>query len=152
MPLSTRRKTCALPRCTGSVGTNPTRQLSLQPEAPGADQEVTNDLKHSRKSPLRGGSGPCGPQRERTLSRPRKGQWGSRPVVLPGKAAVVGQASEIRTRRFLRGRGGSTHGREPVRNKGSLSRRPRRASRLVNGEPARAGAGRGRWRRGPYYR
>src|SRR5687767_9734184 len=53
---------CALPRCTGSVGANPTRQLSLQPEAPGADQEATNGLKHSRKSPLLGGSGPCGPQ------------------------------------------------------------------------------------------
>src|SRR5688572_7611852 len=35
---------CALRRCTGSVGASPTRQLSLQPEAPGADQEVTNDL------------------------------------------------------------------------------------------------------------
>src|SRR3954468_13939398 len=31
---------CALPRCTDDVGANPTRQLSLQPEAPGADQEA----------------------------------------------------------------------------------------------------------------
>src|SRR4051812_16211551 len=35
---------CALPRCTDDVGANPTRQLSLQPEAPGADQEATNGL------------------------------------------------------------------------------------------------------------
>src|SRR3954454_7751080 len=32
----------ALPRCTDVVGANPTRQLSLQPEALGADQEATN--------------------------------------------------------------------------------------------------------------
>src|SRR4051794_25206335 len=63
---------CALRRCTGSVGASPTRQLSLQPEAPGADQEVTNGLKHLGKRPLSGASGPCGPQRERTPSRPRK--------------------------------------------------------------------------------
>jgi hypothetical protein len=63
---------CALRRCTGSVGASPTRQLSLQPEAPGADQEVTNDLKHFGKRPRLGASGPCGPQRERTPRRPRK--------------------------------------------------------------------------------
>ena len=40
---------CALPRCTDVVGANPTRQLSLQPEAPGADQEATNSLKHFGK-------------------------------------------------------------------------------------------------------
>ena len=39
-------------------------KLSLQPEALGADQEATNDLKHPEKRPLQGDSGPCGPQRE----------------------------------------------------------------------------------------
>jgi len=34
------------------VGANPTRQLSLQPEAPGADQEATNGLKHFGKVPF----------------------------------------------------------------------------------------------------
>jgi len=38
----------ALQRRTGSVGGMPTRPLSLRPEAPGADQEVTNGLKYSR--------------------------------------------------------------------------------------------------------
>jgi len=33
---------------------NPTRQLSLQPEAPRASQEVTNDLKHFGKTILKG--------------------------------------------------------------------------------------------------
>jgi hypothetical protein len=47
------------------VGANPTRQLSLQPEAPGADQEVTNGLKHFGKRPLLGVSGPYGPQQKR---------------------------------------------------------------------------------------
>ena len=119
---------CALTRCIGSVGANPTRQLSLQPETPGADQEATNGLKHSGKSSLLGGSGPCGPQREQTLSRPRNEQCGSRPAILTGKADAAGEASETRTRRFHRGSGGSTHGREPVRNKGSLLRRPRPAA------------------------
>src|SRR3954465_4402832 len=53
---------CALRRCTGSVGASPTRQLSLQPEAPGADQEVTNGLKNLGKRPLSGASGPSGPR------------------------------------------------------------------------------------------
>ena len=52
---------CALPRCTDVVGANPTRQLSLQPEAPGADQEATNGLKHFGKRSLLGISGPYGP-------------------------------------------------------------------------------------------
>jgi hypothetical protein len=37
-------------------------ELSLQPEALGAGQEATNDLKHPEKRPLQGASGPCGPQ------------------------------------------------------------------------------------------
>src|SRR3954447_8997562 len=93
---------CALTRCIGSVGANPTRQLSLQPETPGADQEATNGLKHSGKSSLLGGSGPCGPQRERTLSSPQNDKCESRPAILTGKVAAVGEASETRTRRFHR--------------------------------------------------
>src|SRR3954453_14048859 len=65
---------CALPRCTDDVGANPTRQLSLQPEAPGADQEATNGLKYFGKRSLLGISGPCGPQQQRTSTRPRKDQ------------------------------------------------------------------------------
>ena len=65
---------CALLRCTDDVGANPTRQLSLQPEAPGADQEATNGLKHFGKRSLLGISGPCGPQQQRTSTRPRKAQ------------------------------------------------------------------------------
>ena len=64
----------ALLRCTYDVGANPTRQLSLQPEAPGADQEATNGLKHFGKRSLLGISGPCGPQQQRTSTRPRKDQ------------------------------------------------------------------------------
>jgi hypothetical protein len=56
------------------VGANPTRQLSLQPEAPGADQEATNGLKHFGKRSLLGISGPYGPQQKRTPTRPRKDQ------------------------------------------------------------------------------
>jgi hypothetical protein len=36
-------------------------ELSLQPEAPGAGQEATNDLKHFGKRPLLEASGPRGP-------------------------------------------------------------------------------------------
>ncbi len=39
---------------------SPTRQLSLQPETPGADQEVTNGLKHSGKSLLSEAAGYAG--------------------------------------------------------------------------------------------
>ena len=49
---------CALLRRLDVVGANPTRQLSLQPEAPGADQEATNGLKHFGKRSLLGISGP----------------------------------------------------------------------------------------------
>src|SRR3954465_1552993 len=71
---------CALPRRPDVVGANPTRQLSLQPEAPGADQEATNGLKHFGKRSLLGISGPCGPQHQRTSTRPRKDQCESRPT------------------------------------------------------------------------
>src|SRR3954447_9959700 len=76
---------CALPRCTDDVGANPTRQLSLQPEAAGADQEATNGLKHFRKRSLLGISGPYGPQHRRTPTRPRKDQCESRPASGTGR-------------------------------------------------------------------
>jgi hypothetical protein len=40
---------CALKRHVESSGGNPDRRCSSQPEALGADQEVTNGLKHSKK-------------------------------------------------------------------------------------------------------
>ena len=82
---------CALPRCTDVVGANPTRQLSLQPEAPGADQEATNGLKHFGKRSLLGISGPYGPQHKRTPSRPRKDQCESRPASGTGRSPSSGK-------------------------------------------------------------
>ena len=82
---------CALPRCTDVVGANPTRQLSLQPEAPGADQEATNGLKHFGKRSLLGISGPCGPQHKPTPMRPRKDQCESQPASGTGRPASSGK-------------------------------------------------------------
>jgi hypothetical protein len=73
------------------VGANPTRQLSLQPEAPGADQEATNGLKHLGKRSLLGTSGPYGPQHKRTSSRPRKDQCESRPTSGMGRPPSSGK-------------------------------------------------------------
>ena len=47
---------------------------------------------------------------------------GCRPAILTGKTAAHGEASAKSTRGVHRGRGGSTHGREAVRNRGNLSR------------------------------
>lgn len=41
----------------------PAGELTLQPEALGAAQEATNELKHSKKRPLQGASVPYGLQR-----------------------------------------------------------------------------------------
>src|SRR5271157_5931874 len=82
---------CALPRRADVVGANPTRQLSLQPEAPGADQEATNGLKHFGKRSLMGISGPYGPQHKRTPTRPRKGQCESRPASGTGRPPSSGK-------------------------------------------------------------
>ena len=82
---------CALPRCTDVVGANPTRQLSLQPEAPGADQEATNGLKHFGKRSLLGISGPYGPQHKPTPMRPRKDQCESRPASGTGRPPSSGK-------------------------------------------------------------
>ena len=66
-----------LERHIESSGGNPDRRSSSQPEALGADQEVTNGLKHSKKRLLRGVSRPCGPQRavnteQAPKTKPRK--------------------------------------------------------------------------------
>jgi hypothetical protein len=82
---------CALPRCTDVVGANPTRQLSLQPEAPGADQEATNGLKHFGKRSLLGISGPYGPQHKPTPMRPRKDQCESQPASGTGRPPSSGK-------------------------------------------------------------
>ena len=82
---------CALPRRIDVVGANPTRQLSLQPEAPGADQEATNGLKHFGKRSLLGISGPYGPQQKQTPSRPRKDQCESRPASGTGRPPSSGK-------------------------------------------------------------
>jgi hypothetical protein len=63
---------CTLRRRTDVVGANPSRQLSFQPEVPGADQEVTNGLKQFGKRSLLGVRGLYGPQQKRTRSRPRR--------------------------------------------------------------------------------
>lgn len=105
-------KFCGVP-CEGallSLVKTQAGKLSLQPEALGAGQEATNGLKHPKKRPLLGVSGPCGPQRAGTPSRPRNPQCGSRPAHETGKAAVPGEASETRSRGFHRGNGGGTHG------------------------------------------
>jgi hypothetical protein len=82
---------CALLRCTDDVGANPTRQLSLQPEAPGADQEATNGLKHFGKRSLLGISGPYGPQHKPTPMRPRKDQCESQPASGTGRPPSSGK-------------------------------------------------------------
>jgi hypothetical protein len=132
------------------VGANPTRQLSLQPEAPGADQEATNDLKHFGKRSLLGISGRYGPQHKPTPMRPRKDQCESRPASGTGRPPSSGKRArhapdgltgvkvaarmaehQCATREVCSG----DHGWQPT----------------VSGEPARASAGRNRWRMGPYY-
>jgi len=78
---------CALRRHIESSGGNPDRRSSFQPEALGADQEVTRGLKHSKKRLLWGVSRPCGPQRavnteqapKTTLWKPTRHNNGGRP-------------------------------------------------------------------------
>src|SRR3981189_471220 len=82
---------CALPRRIDVVGANPTRQLSLQPEALGADQEATNGLKHFGKRSLLGISGPYGPQQKRTSLRPRNDQCEEPTHQWNGEAAAATQ-------------------------------------------------------------
>src|SRR3954453_5177427 len=166
-PSSGCRRSSPWARCVcleGASGpwADPTRQLSFRPEAPGADQEVTNGLKHSRKRPSRRGSGPCGPQRERTSSRPRKGVAGADPPQCRGRPPSPAK----RTRRAAGDPAGvvvaARTGEEPTRNKGSLpgcrgGARQRRVREdrgrpgqtadgpVVPSRPGNAGGGKGPW-------
>jgi len=111
---------CALLRHIESSGENPDRRCSSQPEALGADQEVTNGLKHFKKRLLRGVSRPCGPQRAVNTEQALK--------TLPQKPTRLNNGEGRRRRRrdersilrFCRGIGGSTHGTDSMCNKGSL--------------------------------
>jgi len=115
-------RTCCvcLERHIESSGVNPDRRCSFQPEALGADQEVTNGLKHSKRRLLRGVSRPCGLQRavntEQALKTlPRKPTRHNN-----GQGRRRRRRDEKRILRFRRGSGGSTYGTDSVCNKGSL--------------------------------
>ena len=61
--------------CQGALSQRvriPPGELLLQPEALGADQEVTNGLKHSEKRPFMRVSNPCGPQRAANVKQASK--------------------------------------------------------------------------------
>jgi len=63
--------------CQGALSQRvgiPPGELLLQPEALGADQEVTNGLKHSEKRPFLRVSDPCGPQRAANVEQASKYQ------------------------------------------------------------------------------
>ena len=94
---------CALRRHIESSGGNPDRRSSSQPEALGADQEVTNGLKHSKKRLLRGVSRPCGPQRAvNTEQAPKTTLW--KPTRLPnGEGRCRRRRDEKCILRFHRG-------------------------------------------------
>ena len=131
---------CALPRHVESSGANPDRRCSSQPEALGADQEVTNGLKHSKKRVLWGVSRPYGLQRvvnteqapKPTSRKPTRRNY--------GEGCRRRRRDEKRILRFRRGMGGSTHGTDSMCNKGSLPRCPERG----NAKPVRASGGLGR--------
>ena len=139
---------CALPRRRHVVGANPTRQLSLQAEAPGADQGATNGLKHFGKRSLLGISGPCGPQHKPTLMRPRKDQCESRPASGTGRPPSSGK----RARHAPDGLTGVKVAARMAEHQcatrevclGDQGSHP-----MVNSEPVRASAGRDRWRMSP---
>ena len=74
------------------MGAKPTRQLSLQPVAIGAVEEVTNLLKPSVQRVALGDLAKVqAVTSSERLSRPRKGQCGSRPGCISGKADVSGE-------------------------------------------------------------
>ena len=63
--------------CQGALSQRvriPPGELLLQPEALGADQEVTNGLKHSERRPFLRVSDPCGPQRAANVEQASKYQ------------------------------------------------------------------------------
>jgi len=102
------------------LGENPDRRCSSQPEALGADQEVTNGLKHSKKRLLQGVSRPCGLQRAVNTEQAPK------PSLRKPTRHNNGEGRRRRRRdgkcilRFRRGSGGSTYGTDLMCNKGSL--------------------------------
>jgi hypothetical protein len=86
---------CAVERRDHPAGDRPTRQLSLQPLAIGAVVEVTKRLKPLMERVT--SVTPRARRLQRAVNRrsgPEKGQCGSRPDVLTGKAAIAGEVSE----------------------------------------------------------
>src|SRR5271154_3805100 len=77
---------------------------------------------------------------------------GADPTAISGKVAVVGEASEIRSRRFHRGNDGSTRGNMNGAQQGKSAIVVGSVQFHANGEPVRASAGGRRWRMGSYYR
>jgi len=109
-----------LARHIKSSGENPDRRCSSQPEALGADQEVTNGLKHSKKRLLWGVSGPCGLQRAVNTEQAPKPSPRKPTRHNNGEGRRRRRRDEKSILRFRRGSGGSTHGTDLVCNKGSL--------------------------------
>ena len=139
---------CALPRRIDVVGASPTRQLSLQPEAPGADQEATNGLKHFGKRSLWGSAGHTGRStREHQRGLERINVRADPPVERAGRCR---QASERDMPLTVSPGYRWQHVWQNVdAQQGKSVSATTAGSRLVNGEPARASAGRSRWRMGP---
>jgi hypothetical protein len=136
---------CALERHIESSGVNPDRRCSSQPEALGADQEVTNGLKHSKKRLLWGVSRPCGLQRAVNTEQAPKPSRRKPTRHNNGEGRRRRRRDEKSILRFRRGSGGSTYGTDSMCNKGSLPGCPCRG----NAKPVRASGGSGRWRMGP---
>jgi hypothetical protein len=151
---------CALLRRGGSSGGSPDRRMASPPEALGADQEATNDLKHPQRRLLskevRGRAGRNG---QGTPRRPRYGQWGSRPAITTGKADGVREATPdapnpspgvvvtARTRMVLQaarevctGAARQRRAREGQRRPGQMADGP-----VVPTNPGNAGGGKGPW-------
>lgn len=127
---------CALPRHVESSGANPDRQCSSQPEALGAVQEATNELKHFKKRLLQGVSRPCGLQRAVNTEQAPKMPMRKSTRHNNGEDRRRGGRGEICTPRFRRGSGGGTHGKDSTCNKGSLPQ--------CRGRPGRPGSTRQR--------
>ncbi len=100
--------------CEGALSQRvriPPGEVLLPPEVLGADQEVTNGLKHSEKRPFLRVSDSCGPQRAANVEQASKYRtWVRRPTIMMGKAGAVGEASDRCIPQAHRGSDGSTHG------------------------------------------
>ncbi len=125
-------------------------KLSLQPEALGADQEATNGLKHSETRPRRGSADRAGRNASEHRAGLESSQCGSRPAAITGKVAVVGEASETRSRRSTGVVMAARTGHERCATREVCDRGGERQLH-ANGEPARASAGGRRWRMGSQY-